>query len=127
MFIAETFYLKEAYNKARHYVLWHFMHLLNQEEFLEMESCQLKRIIGDPQLNVTCELDTLSAVMCLINYSKSERWESLAEFLLELSQYCNDRDIELIEQNLGAQKNSNELITIFRTAINQNCHKVNLF
>lgn len=101
------------------------MHLLNQEEFLEMESCQLKRIIGDPQLNVACELDALSAVMCWINYSKSERWESLAELLLELSQYCNDRDIELIEQNLGAQKNSNELITVFRTAIHQNCHKVN--
>ncbi|XP_062589491.1 kelch-like protein 6 [Saccostrea cucullata] len=109
MLFAHNIYLKEAYNKSKVYVLWNFLKLLENEEFLEMEVSDLKTIISDFQLNVKCELETLKAVTCWINHRRTERIHLLSEILLESSllDFCTDQDLEMMRQNPDIIENCN--------------------
>lgn len=125
LFFADTFYLKEAYSKARHYVLWNFMKLLHQGEFVEMETSQLRRIISDPQLNVRSELETLKALMCWINHDM-ERTGSLPELLMDVLEFCNEKDIEMIMESPDVSKNCKDLLSDLGGEKSRNCSKVKI-
>lgn len=126
LFFADTFYLKEAYSKARHYVLWNFMKLLHQGEFIEMETSQLRRIISDPKLNVKSELETLKALMCWINHDM-ERTGSLPELLMDVLEFCNEKDIEMIMESPDVSKNCKDLLSDLGGEKSRNCSKKKRF
>lgn len=126
LFLADTFYLKEAYSKARQYVLWNFMKLLHQGEFVEMETGQLKRIISDPQLNVRSELETLKALMCWINHDM-ERTDSLPELLVDVLEFCDGKDIDMIMESPDVLKNCKDLVSSLGGEKSRNCSKKKRF
>lgn len=100
------------------------MKLLHQGEFVEMETSQLRRIISDPQLNVRSELETLKALMCWINHDM-ERTGSLPELLMDVLEFCNEKDIEMIMESPDVSKNCKDLLSDLGGEKSRNCSKVN--
>lgn len=101
------------------------MKLLHQREFVEMETSQLKRIINDPQLNVRSELETLKALMCWINHDM-ERTDSLPELLMDVLEFCDEKDIEMIMESPDVPKNVFDLVSGLGGEKSRNCSKVRI-
>lgn len=96
------------------------MKLLHQGEFVEMETDQLKRIISDPKLNVGSELETLIALMCWINHDV-ERTGSLPELLVDVLEFCDGKDIEMIMESPDVPKNCKDLVSSLGGEKSRNC------
>lgn len=101
------------------------MKLLHQGEFVEMETSQLRRIISDPKLNVKSELETLKALMCWINHDM-ERTGSLPELLMDVLEFCNEKDIEMIMESPDVSKNCKDLLSDLGGEKSRNCSKVKI-
>uniref|UniRef100_A0A8W8N7R6 BACK domain-containing protein n=1 Tax=Magallana gigas TaxID=29159 RepID=A0A8W8N7R6_MAGGI len=87
-----------------------------------METSQLRRIISDPQLNVRSELETLKALMCWINHDM-ERTGSLPELFMDVLEFCNEKDIEMIMESPDVSKNCKDLLSDLGGEKSRNCSK----
>lgn len=90
-----------------------------------MEISQLRRIISDFQFNVRSELEILKVLMCWINYDM-ERIGLFLEFFMDVLEFCNEKDIEMIMESLDVFKNCKDFLLDFGGEKSWNCSKVKI-
>lgn len=90
-----------------------------------MEISQLRRIISDFQFNVKSEFEILKVLMCWINYDM-ERIGLFLEFFMDVLEFCNEKDIEMIMESLDVFKNCKDFLLDFGGGKSRNCSKVKI-
>lgn len=90
-----------------------------------MEISQLRRIISDFQFNVRSELEILKVLMCWISYDM-ERIGLFLEFFMDVLEFCNEKDIEMIMESLDVFKNCKDFLLDFGGEKSRNCSKVKI-
>lgn len=85
-----------------------------------MEISQLRRIISDFQFNVRSEFEILKVLMCWINYDM-ERIGLFLEFFMDVLEFCNEKDIEMIMESLDVFKNCKDFLLDFGGEKSRNC------
>lgn len=85
-----------------------------------MEISQLRRIISDFQFNVKSEFEILKVLMCWINYDM-ERIGLFLEFFMDVLEFCNEKDIEMIMESLDVFKNCKDFLLDFGGEKSRNC------
>ena len=98
----------KLYRLCTEYVLTHFNHVIQSEEFLDLPTDQLQDLISQDELRVTCEEDVYTAVINWVYHDFEERKDIFPSLIVHVrlpflsSEFltCNVQEEQLMERDL---------------------------
>ena len=79
--LADMFALNSVYQKAHHFSLWHFVDMIEQEEYLQLPLQELVGYLSNENLNINGEVDVVTAILTWIGHEPLKRCQYATELL----------------------------------------------